>query len=207
MRMRPDRQGRGPAPAPVREASRPARTAGPAVSRGELSILGHVRTATIQRGLWNDMWAAPRLGSWLSSGAGRPQLRVVGPSARAPVMREALADATGRPVRMPRDIERIASAWGAAALAIEALGKPAPVPQTGGPPSIPTSAQAAYGPNSEFGEKGGRVPPPQLQPDPRQPSLAPPGPPHELAWGTPRIRWNACLASGRPFGTREGRPG
>jgi sugar (pentulose or hexulose) kinase len=49
-----------------------------------------------------------------------------GPSVRAPVVTRALADATGRRVRWAADPDHPASAWGAAALALEAVGGASP---------------------------------------------------------------------------------
>jgi xylulokinase len=58
--------------------------------------------------------------------SGDGDIVMTGPSARSAVVLRALADATGRRVRWPLDPAHPASAWGAAALAVEATGSVAP---------------------------------------------------------------------------------
>lgn len=62
-----------------------------------------------------------------ASGASGP-IVMTGPAARSAVFRQALADATGRLVRLPSDPDHPASAWGAASLAWDALAGHTPSP-------------------------------------------------------------------------------
>jgi sugar (pentulose or hexulose) kinase len=63
----------------------------------------------------------------LASAVGtRGDIVMSGPSVRSAAVTRALADATGRRVRWPADPGHPASAWGAAALALEAIGEAVP---------------------------------------------------------------------------------
>jgi xylulokinase len=77
------------------------------------------------------------------SGA-RGDIVMSGPSVRSGIVVRALADATGRHVRWSADPEHPASAWGAAALAIEAVGMATPpVPRlAGGTRPLPHAADS-----------------------------------------------------------------
>jgi sugar (pentulose or hexulose) kinase len=62
------------------------------------------------------------------AGASEGEIVMTGGPARAAVFRRALADATGRPVHACAETAGPASAWGAAALAFQAVGASAPPP-------------------------------------------------------------------------------
>lgn len=59
---------------------------------------------------------------------GRGDIGASGAALRSVPVARALADATGRRVRWPADVDHPASAWGAAALALEAVGAGPPAP-------------------------------------------------------------------------------
>ncbi|MFN8630228.1 MAG: FGGY family carbohydrate kinase [Chloroflexota bacterium] len=72
----------------------------------------------------------------------RGDIVMSGPSVRSPVAVQALADATGRRVRWCVDPDHPASAWGAAALALEAVGLAAPDVPDLAPGITPDAASA-----------------------------------------------------------------
>ncbi|MGC8634750.1 MAG: xylulokinase [Candidatus Limnocylindrales bacterium] len=117
--------------------------------RGTLvgATLAHTR-ADLVRALLEGITLESRrcVGVLDAAGIGRGGIVIAGPSAAAAVVRQALADATGRLVRWPTAPDYPASAWGAAALAFEALGAEAPTPAGLDPGAQPDpDAAAAWG--------------------------------------------------------------
>ena len=76
-------------------------------------------------------------------GGGRGDIVMSGPSVRSPAVTCALADATGRRVRVTVDPDHPASAWGAAALALEATGAGSPPLPSLADGSVPDQGAAA----------------------------------------------------------------
>ncbi len=114
--------------------------------RGTLTglTLAHTR-ADLARALLDGIVLESRrcLGILAEAGLGGPEIVMSGPSGQAALVRQALADATGRSVRVPQAADYPASAWGAAALAWEALGGAVLAPPAGGSVARPGRASRA----------------------------------------------------------------
>jgi sugar (pentulose or hexulose) kinase len=115
--------------------------------RGTLAgaTLAHTRAHVARALLDGITLESRRCASVLEAlGGGRGDVVMSGPSVRSTAVTGALADATGRRVRWVRDPDHPASAWGAAALALEAVGagSPPPAPLADGVDPDPAAAPA-----------------------------------------------------------------